>query len=200
MGICFGCGGDSDDEGGTCEALQPCGGDIVGAWQVESVCFDPQALNDVVNPDLPTQCADAVRGAEATPSDVAIDYTAEGISTSTGSLVLQLRIEFSKPCLDAIAMQSITVSDAICEQIGRAAEASLQEDDAEATYTCSRSGSGCGCDARQEQALSAAKSTYTVDGADLVLDDSAQTFCISGDRLTVQETETSLQFQARRLP
>jgi hypothetical protein len=42
--LLLGCGGEAGGPGASCGKVQPCGGDVVGAWNMVAVCEDPAAF------------------------------------------------------------------------------------------------------------------------------------------------------------
>ena len=162
-----GCGGSADD---ACGRVQPCGGDVVGTWQLSSTCANP--------PPLPGKlCADAtvrhssydVSGTATFGADLSFSISA----TETGT------IEVSVPAT-CLMMGAATQS---CDQI-------TPEVPSGVNVRCVESGDGCLCTFVLLSHDVGEAGTYVTNGSMLTetpTNGAVATVgtCVAGDRLHV---------------
>src|SRR6185295_6692203 len=59
------CSDDDDAAGGSCAPVEPCGGEIAGQWQIQSLCLVRERSAQAFESGWPLECAGAFRNAEA---------------------------------------------------------------------------------------------------------------------------------------
>ena len=95
----LGCGEDADGgSGGDCAPFKACGGDVVGKWKIEDICFDDAAAALGKSFDEP-ECRDAFRNVE-TDFTGSLEFTSDGKFNSESSLTLSMRLVLSASCLE----------------------------------------------------------------------------------------------------
>jgi len=191
-------GGDDNGEGdGVCEASDPCGGDIVGRWSIESSCVIDTDFTALIG-DQPA-CADVVRSHEIMLSGT-LAFSAEGEMTATILNTKNVHVVWSRACLEALSGASVDLP-LTCERMNVAGQPSqgapLNAND------CSLSGDACDCMVTIE-APNTATHGYTIEGDTLIYPgDQRATFCVEGDRLSFVapiELATTARLTLRRAP
>ncbi|HET7545377.1 MAG TPA: arabinofuranosidase catalytic domain-containing protein [Polyangiaceae bacterium] len=163
----------------SCSALSPCGGSVVGTWNVTSSCLKLSGDMDVSLAGLGCQKVPVVGSLTTTGSFVA---NANGGFTdntkTTGSATFQL----AKECLFVSSVERT------CEQIG-----SIFQALGWATSSCVSTNGQCNCSVTADQSgglgtlsvLATSKGQYSTSGNLLTTDDTITPYCVSGDQLTV---------------
>ncbi len=177
----LGCGEDSDGgSGGECAPFKACGGDVVGKWKIEDICFDDAAAVLGKSFDEP-ECGDAFRNVE-TDFTGSLEFTSEGKFTSESSLTVSTRLVLSASCLEAIAEGATRDLAATCQAI----EESYADDDTIRSGTCSAQGGGCACNLEFAPMMDMGSDTYVVSGASFSDGDEEMPFCIDGNQMTIR--------------
>jgi hypothetical protein len=154
--------------------FQACGGDPVGTWKFDAMCFPPETLG--ANP-FAESCPTATAVYEI-EWDADIIFSADGSSeTIYRALTMATTYDFPMSCLQ----QGQT-----CAILAESLES-----------TCEETGGSCVCTASNTDVKDPAeidKGTWSVDGANLIMtDDEAEVqtnpFCVNGDTLYVKVVE-----------
>jgi hypothetical protein len=189
-----GCESDSSDAaggGGGCSAFKACGGDIVGTWSVEDVCFeDAAALFEGQLSD--PECDGTFRGVDAHASGT-YAFSKDGVASSDITIQLDLDTVWSKSCLSAIAGSAIVDLAATCRSVERTYSMVAEFEGA----SCSVKGSACACLITSTPMNVTSSGQYKVEGKELVdvVDGDSNPFCVAGDTLTLSITSSSLSGQ-----
>jgi hypothetical protein len=174
-----------DDAGGAgeCAPVEPCGGDIVGRWAIESICVSQDELGRIFESDLPAECSGAFVRSEASIDGATLEYAADGMLTSAGAASIHSEFRFSEACLVALSADFPALSAASCASIADGAVADLElQDPGAGTVTCRLSGSACDCEA--DAAMSSVSAGgYALMNNRVVIGPIAMPYCVSGDVL-----------------
>ena len=194
-----GCGSGTDggaSSGDVCPALEPCGGDLVGEWELVGTCatFDLAELaRRVTQAD---ECSDLYR-------DVNLEYTGtlafDGNGAYTRSLVMveSTRLVLTSECNAAITGESAPLTDSACQTFADQGAASQPD----ATVSCSFVEGSCHCNAVASFA-DAAEGSYTLSGNAVSFDGgSPREYCVQGLtlRLVGGVQETRIELEAHKL-
>lgn len=187
------CGGSTDDggEGGTCTAVEGCGGDVVGKWDIVDLCVASQ-------PTAPQpECEGAVSYSSIDASGQ-VEFSADGRTISSFDLELRATYRFTSACLSAQTGQDVNVDEALCDAIETEALGSPTTTE----MSCTLLAEDCVC---QLAFVNSARGEggYTISGTDLIGDDaSVNPYCVTGDtfRMTVQSSDGTLTYTFRRAP
>jgi len=165
------CGGDSQ----SCSNAAPCGGNIVGTWNITSSCLtvDSEALGG------------GCPGATVSSSNLKITgsgtYNADLTYVSNGTLSGTMSMTLPAECLMQAGV-SITCPDL---------QAFLAADDSFSSPTCVAAGSGCKCTLPLSAQMNTASGTYTTTAAGLLTSTSQgeaaeeNDYCVKGTTLTI---------------
>ena len=190
-----GCGNGSDDNGNSAgngstapvysEPFSPCGGDLVGQWQITGA-----AVNESVAHPL-GQCPGATATWTRFEATGTASFQADGTVVSTGSSEEAMRWEVPAACLGTT-----------CAEFASSVTASMQEDldpGDVGSFTCTDAGDGCSCTLSVSYASSTDTDTYVVNGSQLSItepdgDVVDLQYCVSGDSLVMRDASTTLTF------
>ncbi len=162
-----------------------CGGDLTGKWALDGMCLEGDLKTLLAQEEeLPPECADAIEDVSIQASGT-IEF-ANGTQTSDLTRVIDMKVKYTSACFSAIAGASVAMDQTICKQLSSSFE-NPDEEDPEATGSCSFSGGACNCtmhiDDREQSSTG-----YTVSGNRMTTEDGDSVeFCISGTKLTVRE-------------
>lgn len=208
-----GCGGDDDSTttfAMNCGTFHACGGDPIGTWSLEDLCYDPpleQAAIDQFGPD----CADEVQG-YAFHGSMTLTFDKSSYRGELGSLWADESVRVSQKCLDAIARSAGSKVSIPLAQYCPNLEINLSQGGNEAS--CGLAGGACSCDLTIRAPLNSQNKTgegdYSVMGNDLIFDAApfvgmdvamgagatgddggvgsspdAHPFCVEGDKLSL---------------
>jgi len=193
----------SNDDGaaGACTPVEPCGGDILGLWQVESLCFAREQAAQAFESGLPAECAGAFSSADAVVQDATLDYGADGTLTTTGTAQVHASYSFSLACLRSFLpdLSASSLSGMFCASIvGRVWSSLDRLEPVEGITSCSSSGSACDCETSALADLASSVS-YTTSDDQLVIGARSAPYCVSGDRLEQGNATLGGTAVARRL-
>lgn len=190
-----GCGGggnggagssSSSGSGATCGKVTGCGGDVVGTWTVQSMCFDAY---DAIFPDLQavSQCAKVVTGGSVKASG---SYTFDKSGNVMTDLTFSVDVDtlWTADCLSALNMSKTAVDDASCAAI----EASNQGQAGVAGIACKVEKTGCSCLITSSDVGGPSSSVYSVKGSTLTLGSNDGAYCVKGDTLSIVRTNAGL--------
>ncbi len=169
-----GCGGgtDDDDEGMNCGAVEGCGGDLVGQWNVVDVCVTGSPPAD--NPE----CEGAISWGQVDASGT-VELTADGQTSSMLDMTAHVTYTFTEACLSAQSGTSVMLDQAACD----ATATRVSQAENVTSVTCTLSGDACVCPATFQTATEG-QGTYTTSGTDLIdSEGDAGPYCVSGSTL-----------------
>ncbi|HVJ19454.1 MAG TPA: hypothetical protein VM686_28740 [Polyangiaceae bacterium] len=190
---CFGSSDDDDDDsksGGSCSAVQGCGGDPVGVWEIVDSCASVATTGQ-------TGCAAGTTygPVEATGQ---FEFTADGQVISTINLTMQATLRFTEQCLSEQTGQAVTIDQAACDSIATGAG----QAEGVTSVSCTLSGSACVCPSTF-QSMAGGTGTWTASGNNLIDEDgTVLPYCVNGDTLSFSgSTEGgTLGYTLRRVP
>lgn len=208
-----GCGGDDDSTttfGKNCGTFNACGGDPIGAWSLEDLCYDPpleQASIDQFGPD----CADEVQS-YAFHGAMSLTFDKSTLHGELDELWADESVRVTQKCLDAIVRSTGSDQSIPLAQYCPNLEAGLNQGGNDAN--CGFAGGACSCDLTIRAPLNSQNKTgtfaYSVMDNDLIFDAApfvgaslamsagattddagvsanpdAHPFCVEGDKLTL---------------
>jgi hypothetical protein len=172
-----GTGGEIPD--GTCDDIEPCGGDPEGTWNVRENC------TEVLVPGLfegVPGCENAVAAGSGVLEGT-FTFT-DGTATQETVTTVSVTIVVDDACAEAFTeIEGVTAAD-VCPLL----DAQIMMD-AQTPATCFVTNEGCRCDVTQEPQVTSGTDTYEVAGNRLVLG-SGETydFCVEGDEMGLSGT------------
>ena len=184
----LGCGGGGDDDGdsnGDGSALppysgsfSPCGGDVVGQWQITET-----AVNESVIRPL-RSCPDATATWTRFQFAGTLAFGADGTVVSTGTIDQGMQWEVPAACVAST-----------CADFAAGVTGSMQEDlepGDTGSFVCSDTGSGCSCELSVSYGEQTDTDTYAVAGSRLTItepegDVAEYDFCVTGDTLVMRD-------------
>jgi hypothetical protein len=189
------CGGKKGGSQDPCGEVRACGGDVLGSWQIDTLCPDAMTATRLLGAQLPAACGDAVQTVDLPSYDLALEYTAT-TRRVTGTAELNATLTLSPACVAAATQFQITLSDAICGVVGAVAGPQLRANVPDGMLTCTFVDGNCACELTGTLSLDSSAS-YTVSDNQLVEGGSAQDYCVSGDQLSLRSAELG-QLHAQR--
>lgn len=127
-----GCGNGSGI-GGSCGQVEPCGGEVVGAWKLASGCvLDSSAIGV----DLSSICSTATFVVKNVGGTGQVTYDADQTYVSTGTLLIDGVLTLPTTCFAA---------GKTCAGLGAIYAQMMQTNSGIRAATCSTSGSACVC-------------------------------------------------------
>jgi hypothetical protein len=183
LSACFACGGESDDDGdlAICSGFQACGGDLVGQWDIESICVF--ARTQQLAPECP----------QATLTYSEVSASGEVTFDESGGYAPEELLEASA----RVSMPSACTAQGSCDAFARAVEADAAMDGAELSVTCVTSGDTCHCEIEM-RCRRQVPGSYEVSGNILFIDShEAQEYCVTGDTLRVQDEDWVVEYRRR---
>lgn len=189
IGCALACSDDDDDNSNqaACAPIDPCGGDVVGTWEVQSFCLEQGAAAQALSTPLPAACSDAFVSAEATPDGVTQEFSADGTMTATGTVTLHNEYRFTEACLTALEPELPNL-EAACQRVIAGNFSGIQfEQPDQWELSCSESNGACACDGVATVDMAGSES-YTLDNGQLVMGSDSTPYCVSGNLLEVATT------------
>jgi hypothetical protein len=175
--------GDHAGGAGQCAPVEPCGGDVVGRWAIESICVSQAELGRIFESDLPAECNGAFVHSEVSVDGAILEYSADGVLTTAGAARLHSQFRFSEGCLAALSTDFPALSERSCASIAEGAAGALElQDRGEGDVTCGLSGDACACDA-DEEVSSASSVDYVLTKDRVQIGPNQMPYCVSGDTL-----------------
>ncbi|MBN1656193.1 MAG: hypothetical protein JXA30_20660 [Deltaproteobacteria bacterium] len=178
VGALHGCnGGDSGENGGGGKcAVEACGGDVVGDWEIESICLEnPEKFVSLAG--MPSECSDMFKSFEASPEGT-ITFGEKGTGKAEISLAFDIEVSITESCLKAMGGSS--VSELYCSLL----ESGLTDSGEFREASCEVTSNHCDCLVTTTEHSISSGGAYRVDG-EHISDDSGEKapFCVSGDTL-----------------
>jgi len=174
--LSLGCG--PDGGGGSCGSA-PCGGDIVGTWNVSNICVDTSALMDSF---MVEGCPQATVGAFVISATGPFMFNAD--QTYAINLTLNGTASFNFPGSCLMGVTCDVLSTAVQAQIAADPDAPFQ------SATCAGS-SGCTCTFVLLPETMGETGTYTVSGSSLLTTSNGTTesvdYCVQGSTVVFRE-------------
>jgi len=196
VALLLGCGGKKHGAPEDfCSEVQSCGGDVLGSWQVDTLCPDAMTATRLLGAQLPAACADAVQTVDLPSYDLSLEYTATTRKV-TGTAALNATLSLTQTCIAAATQFQLTLSDSVCALVGSVAAPQLRANVPDGMLTCTLADGNCACDLTGTLTLDST-ANYTLRGGQLVEGDNAQDYCVSGKQLSLHSTQLG-QLHARR--
>jgi hypothetical protein len=168
--------------GGTCGNVAPCGGNIVGDWDIVDACLtfsDASPLGDF--------CPEGTVTATGIDASGMISYRSDLTYSATITLSGSITVNLPAACL---TVQGVTLT---CAQLDQALKQALIDNPNPSIQAVSCEGvGGCGCTFQITPQTSTNDGTYATSGTSLTLDGgSASTYCVQASELHVMSTDMS---------
>jgi len=179
------CSDDDDTVAGSCAPVEPCGGEIASAWQVQSLCFAQERSAPAFEAGLPPECAGAFSNAEASVDGGALEYAADGTWTSAGAAQVNAQYHLTEACTATVFpdLDTRTLDGRFCSVVAARLFAQLTElEPAEGTIACFGSGPSCDCGLSAVLDLTGS-GTYSTANGQVISGSSLAAYCVSGDQL-----------------
>jgi hypothetical protein len=171
----------------SCPDFRECGGDPVGAWQLDGVCVDV-LRQSIFREPARGACGKVWSPGDATGSSGTADFYADGSMKVELNLRLRATIRYTFLCSSAIS--KLPDGTLVCDQFQ--AELNQQADSA----TCTNAVSWCNCmiDASSHFSLAV---RYRVSGTSLVTDVGPLPFCVTRDVLQMVDDDGVFVFHRK---
>jgi hypothetical protein len=175
------CGGSS----GSCGKVQPCGGSVVGTYNISAACINQAALNMQLQIDCP--------GAQVSYGNIHVSGNSSFNADMTYSLTETVSASVSESlpssCLTQLGITSCAVLDA-------ALQASIGSDPTIQSGHCSGSGT-CTCTFVLAPQTNTESGTYTTAGTTLTTtasdgSTSSSAYCVQGSELHVMQVDMTM--------
>jgi hypothetical protein len=191
VGSLGGTGGTAGSPPGDCPAFTPCGGDVLGAWRIVSICgaFTPES-----NPDVPECAGTAV--SESFMGDGVYTFQDDGTATLTGTIT----VTADEVVTDACSQAQYGFSAALlCAGLNASNDLPQGQAGADGTggatpaisFMCTVDGTDCACHIVEGPVPVDQSATYSVQGEQITIGSNTSDYCVDGDTLTIQGTSAS---------
>jgi hypothetical protein len=167
-----------------CGEVQPCGGNLVGNWNISGACFDPSQVVDPTKLDQAKQSCPGFSYSTSVEASGTANFTATTYE-NTGTMTVSVTFHFPKSCL----------AGASCSSLEQALGSSLTSSAPGSSLTCTGAGD-CDC-TFTESAPQTESGTYTTSGNILTTtpsDGSAASstpYCVQGSTLHIINLDTT---------
>jgi hypothetical protein len=163
----------------SCGQVLPCGGDLVGNWQLDGTCVHGAAFAPFYQATLDASCAPEVTVTDdVTGSYVPtmVSFAADGTYAGTFTLRGTIGLRFPNSCLPGT-----------CADLDAKVSAMDDPEDAQNAASCRQAGNSCSCTIKRGFA-SVQTGTYTADGYTVLTDPSDgpgiyARYCVREDEL-----------------
>ena len=157
----LGCGGSSSGSAAApaCGNFVPCGGDLVGKWQVVDMCLDDAASLVSGAVDEPA-CKGLFRGVDVHASG-SYEFTADGKSTESVTFTIDEDVLWTTACLSALANGAKVDLPKSCSQL----ETDTANNPNFQGASCMVVADGCSCIITSVEQNSNSSAAYTTDGS-----------------------------------
>lgn len=188
-----GCGGRTD-QAAACSAVTGCGGDLVGTWDVTSMCV--RVLDGAEVPSAVAECEPVSRHAldvaVIVPKDITATFTKDTYFRS-GTATLDTSYVFTDACLAADGYD--VASAATCDQVGLGIQGGSSFSGftfSPAVVTCRLDSASCVCQVSGDVTVNDSGS-YRVSGPSISFDGQTTpgTYCSGNDRALISTDSTS---------
>jgi hypothetical protein len=191
--LALGCGGRTD-QAPTCSPLTGCGGDLVGTWDVTSLCIRVQDGAEVPSayPECEPVGRHALDVAVIVPKDLTATFSKDTYFRS-GTATLDTSYVFTDACL---AVKSYDVASAeTCDQVGLELQSGSSLSGLNLTptvVTCRLDSASCVCQLSGDVSINDSGS-YRVSGSEIFFDGQATggTYCSRNGRALISTNSTS---------
>jgi hypothetical protein len=187
------CGGRTE-KAAVCEPLTGCGGDLVGTWDVTSMCV--RVLDGAQVPSAVPECEPVTRHAldvaVVVPKDMTVAFT-KSTYLRTGTASMDTRYVFTDACLAANGYD--VASKDTCDQVGFGLQMTSTFNGltfTPITVSCNLDSAACACDVSGEVAASDSGG-YRVSNSEIFFDNLATggTYCARDDKALISTDSAS---------
>jgi hypothetical protein len=194
------CSDDEDGGAGVCAAVEPCGGDIVGQWQIESLCFSRDQSSQAFESGLPPECRGSFLSADAVVEGGTVDYGADGSVTTAGTARVHVEYHLAATCLASSfpGLDPNMLDGPFCVTFAGRVLAGLDRlTPGEGLLSCSVGNDACDCQTTAQLNM-AEVASYAAMGGELMIGESSVPYCVSDDRLQYVASPLGGTIVARR--
>ncbi len=176
-GVGPGNGGASTSDDGNC-AFTPCGGDVVGSWSLDEVCYSEELLVATLNGDAPEECSGFYTGLTIQASGT-LEFTAGGTLTRQSSMTMDHEFALDAECMQASygSAPSAESCAQVAVYLGAGAESA----------SCNHAAGACQCAVRSESSEDVTDA-YTTSGSTLSDSEGPIEYCVLGNVLQLRDT------------
>jgi hypothetical protein len=178
--------GGGGNGGGSCGTVQPCGGSVVGTWNISTVCvLDSSFLGF----DQSQICAGAQFDVASVSAMGTSTYNADGTYQDTGNLKLTFKLTVPNSCFS---------NGATCAGLNSSFQQQIQQDPSSVnSASCVPSGSSCVCTLGSPDQPVSEMGTYTTSGTSLTTTPTGGTpstgpYCVTGNELHEMQIDMSM--------
>ena len=181
-----GCGGDSGSSntiGGPSCGVGPCGGDVVGTWNVTDICLSRSILMSTFAGELMGSCPGAsVGNSDAGPSGLFV-FNTDSTYSLDFTMTLSLGMNFPLSCFPA---------GTTCADLDAAFKQQAAGDPSITSTACAGSGT-CACTIVEAPRQITESGTYSVSGSSLLTTPTGgaadtQGYCVKDKNMTFSDT------------
>jgi hypothetical protein len=186
--ILSGCGGDGGTSNAACGKFTACGGDVVGNWTVDSVCFENlgSILADALKEPA---CAHVLRDSSVHATGT-YGFNKDGTATTNLGVSIELDTLWSSACFSAVAGQSVVVDASVCAKL----QSTYQQQGNFSKASCNFEAGGCACLLTSTDMSAMGSGAYQVQGKTLQDASGDSPFCVEpgAGTLRISITEAGL--------
>jgi hypothetical protein len=192
------CGGQSSSSGGNCSQAMPCGGNLVGTWQIISSC----ATGTAVMPS--SSCPGETTAVTSVNDTGSLTFNADGTYTAMISASAQEAAMVPQSCVST-GRSSLT-----CDQVAMALSGPLTQADGGAvsgslSTSCTASGSNCSCNIALSISGASATGTYAASGTSVAITPNgggptSDGYCVQGNTLHLYSNGSSAMTGMTSMP
>ena len=175
------CGGNTEGGGGSCGKVQPCGGNLVGTWDITATCIDTKAVSDGLLSQLTalTGCGELSLESSHADQTGTATFNADMTFTSTRTATYDATIAVPKSC---ITQGGFTLT---CGQVNQliAQFAGAQV----GTVDCKDATGGCSCKLTTPSQTQTDAGNYSVSGTKITSGSASASgdYCVQGNELHI---------------
>lgn len=180
-------GDDTDGSGGACADFTPCGGEVVGTWELVDLCAEDfiGALRSMTM--IPDACLDGTQ-IELRPSGT-ITFDADMTGNVSAQFIVDSTYVYDQECIDEIVGGGAQVDASLCPNL----ESNIAMADTVASASCEFGANACECMTSSDPNPIMAGGTYSVVGT-AIRDESGDTdFCVDGDTLLARSVDSGVE-------
>lgn len=162
-----------DDEdkggGGSCGNFTPCGGDVVGTWNIKQYC-----LSNTASP-IP-ECPAATVSVDGLSASGTVTYAANMTTTANTTIRGTMKMNIPASCL----------MGATCALVDASLKSELSDPESPFSSASCTGSDTCSCSLVLKGTPMTSSGTYTISGNQLIEDGDANEYCVSGKELRLK--------------
>lgn len=169
------------------EPFEACGGDVVGDWDVRTVCFE--SVEAILPALSEPECADAVREVQTRAAGT-YSFEDDGSASTDVNLALDLDTLWTDECVVALTGDPGATASAVCNDL----EGEYNSSPAIDSATCSDEDDGCHCMLRSAPSMVESSGDYVLTDDDAIDNGSGEPdpYCADDDVLRISVTAAGL--------